>query len=189
MEILNKIVEFSQQWNGIREIPGNMGWENEEFEKMMVEVGWEESQAWCMWYAKMIWYQIFKDTVFESHIMECLTGSATQSYQNCEDSPRFKTSIVHPVDGAIVIWRKWNNGNPDWRGHAGLIIDPGLGGIGHNFSCIEGNTNNDGSRTGKEVAIKDRINNHGETDGLVVEGFIWPPLELNKLDAKKVFKV
>jgi hypothetical protein len=134
----------------------------------------------------MVWYQLYKKSTYGKHIMELLTGSATQSYDNCHKSPRIDTTTTGPVKGSIVIWRLWNDDDPDWRGHAGIVIDPYTN--KKRFKSIEGNTNDDGSRVGREVAIKDRVNNSGATDknGLIVEGFIQPPIELDMLDSRKI---
>lgn len=189
MEILDKIVEFAMKYNGIEEIPGNMGWENELFEEMMHSAGWEEGQAWCMFLVKGIYLRIFENVnerVY-NQIKQNFTGSATETYENVRKLTDWHTTTKYPTVGGVVIWRKWNNGVRDWRGHAGIPVNAGNGGYGNMFRSIEGNTNDDGSRVGKEVAIKDRINNHGEKHGLVVEGFFTPPISvLEKMKAKGI---
>jgi hypothetical protein len=185
-EILDRIIKEAKKWNGIEEIQGNMGWENQLFEDAMEQVGWNEGQAWCAFFVKMIYYKVFMKTEYGIHIMKDFVGSATKTFENCENSPVFRTDVVHPVPGCVVIWRRWDNGKRDWRGHAGIVIEAGGGEIGSHFTSIEGNTNNEGTRVGKEVAIRTRMNNHGNIDGLVVEGFIFPPIPLHKLDPKYV---
>ena len=183
MEVLDQITNYARQYEGIEEIPNNSGWEHDDFQRMMENVGWEMGQAWCMWYAKLVWYEVYKQVEPEiaELLMNTFTGSATQSYANAENSVRLNTVVEHPVPGSIVIWRKWHNGEPDWRGHAGLIIVSGGGYIGSNFKSSEGNTNEQSGRLGRVIATKDRRNNHGETDGLVVEGFILPPVAFSKI--------
>lgn len=188
MDILDKIVEFALRWDGVEEIPGNMGWEKNEFEKMMREVNWEKGQAWCMFTAKMVWHQVYKQVNkhIDSWILDNFTGSATQTFANCKDSARFTTVAEDPVPGSVVIWRKWHNGEPDWRGHAGILLDPGKGVIRSYFKDIEGNTNVEGKREGKYMMQRRRLNNHGETNGLVVEGFILPPLSLDEINTELI---
>ncbi len=185
-EILDRIVKEALKWDSIQEIPGNQGWENQEFEKIMKEVGWEEGQAWCAFFVKMVYYKIYIGTSYGPQILSDFTGSATQTFRNCQNDPRWDTATKNPVPGSVVIWRKWHNGRPDWRGHAGIIIEAGAGQIGSHFKSLEGNTNEEGGRIGKEVAIKTRMNNHGQTDGLVVEGFILPPIPLDKIEPKNI---
>jgi len=185
-EVLDRIVQEGKKWQGLKEIPGNLGWENEEFEKAMEQVGWYEGLAWCAFYTTMIYYKVFGKTQYGEHILENFTGSATETFKNCKNSPYFTTDVRNEVAGAAVIWRKWNNGVPDWRGHAGIIIEAGAGEIGSHFKTVEGNTDKEGIRTGGMVAFKTRQNNHSETDGLVVEGFIFPPIPLHKLELRNI---
>ena len=188
MELLEKIVDYGQRWNGVEEIPGNQGWENKEFQRLMERVNWEMGQAWCMFYVKMVYLNVFRQVNqrIAAQVDELFTGSATETFRNCLNHREWTTATEYPLAGTIVIWRKWDDGQPDWRGHAGIVTYPGPGMIGDPFKSQEGNTNSQGGRAGKEVAIMDRINNHGETDGLVVEGFIFPPMDLEKIDPKTV---
>jgi hypothetical protein len=181
-EILNRIVKYAKSFEGLEEIKGNAGWESEEFENAMRNVGWETGQAWCSYFLKMIYYKLYKNYNYGSNILKNFTGSATQTFTNCKNDPRWITDIKNEVPGCGVIWRKWNNGVPDWRGHAGIVIQPGGGDINSHFISIEGNTDKKGTRTGGIVAEKVRRNNHGNKNGLVVEGFIFPPIPLEKLN-------
>lgn len=182
-EILQRIVKESKRWDGIQEIPGNMGWEHEEFQRMMRDVGWDFGLAWCMFYVKMIYYKVFGNTEYGLQIYRDLTGGAVQSLHNCQQSPRWMTDVRNEVEGAIVIWR--NKPHP-WHGHAGIVIQAGAGEIGSHFITSEGNTNSIGGREGGVVEVgKTRVNNHGDPgSGLVVEGFILPPMPLEKVDPK-----
>jgi hypothetical protein len=188
MQILTKITEFALQWNGVEELPGNGGWKDKKLQGLMEEVGWQVGWPWCACAVKMIYYNVFKqvDRGIADWIMEDFTASATETYQKCEESPRWRTIIKQPVEGSIVCWRKWNNGKPDWTGHEGIVISPGAGEVDSYFESFEGNTNSEGSRIGSEFALKTRRNNWGDKDGLVVEGFILPPVPLNKLDPQTI---
>lgn len=185
-EILDRIVRYGLSWKGLEEIEGNAGWENEEFQKAMEQAGWHEDQAWCAFFVKMIYLKVFGPIDYGELIHRNFTGSATETYKNCYNNSRFVTDFKNEVAGAAVIWRKWNNGKPDWRGHAGIVIEPGAGEIGSHFKTIEGNTDKEGTRTGGIVAEKVRRNNHDEKDGLVVEGFIFPPMPLEKLEMRNI---
>lgn len=185
-EILNRIVHYAKQFDGVEEIPGNMGWENKEFQKAMEETGWEEGQAYCAFFVKMVYLRIFNDTIFYPKVEKLFTGSATQTFNNCKKDPSFFTDYHYEIPGTVAVWRKWDNGTPSWKGHIGVVFQRGRGNVGDTFKTIEANTNTDGGREGKEIAIKERINNHGEKDGLVLEGFIFPPIPLDKLEPKKI---
>ncbi len=185
-DVLDKIVRYARSWKGLKETPGNMGWEAEEFQKAMEQAGWEEGQAWCAYFVKMIYYKLFGSSRYGEEVLENFTGSATQTFKNCKTSPYFSTDVKNEIAGSVVIWRKWNDGKPDWRGHAGIVIDAGAGERGSHFRTIEGNTDKKGTRTGGMVAEKTRINNHDETDGLVVEGFIFPPMPLHELEMRNI---
>lgn len=188
MEALDRIIEFAQKWDGIEELPGNSGFKDDHFQSLMEEIGWQKGWPWCASYVKMVYYNVFKqiDNGVARWIQDDFTHSATETYEKCEENPRWTTVIKQPVPGSVVIWRKWENGEPSWKGHAGIIVIPGAGEFDSHFKSIEGNTNDEGGRLGIEVAVKTRRNNHFEKNGLVVEGFILPPVPLEKIDPKQI---
>lgn len=187
MEILDKITNFAMKWEGIEELPGNGGWKNKEFQDLMEEVGWQKGWPWCAAFCKMIYYNVFKQVSqsISDWIMNDFTASATETYEICEQSPRWTTIIKQPVEGSVVCWQHGNS----WKGHEGIVIEPGAGEIDSYFKSLEGNTDDSGSRLGIKVALRTRRNNFTYTEkekGLHVIGFITPPVPLEKLNSKTI---
>ncbi len=187
-EVLDRIVSYAESWQGVKEIPGNMGWENEEFQNLLEQAGWEKGQAWCLFFVKAIYYKVFGPIDFGTLIEENFTGSATQTFANCKENPRFQTTTKNEVAGAVAIFRLFKDGEPDWRGHGGIVIEPGAGDYGSHFKTVDGNTSPEDVRTGGMVAFNTWRNNYQEevTDGLKLEGFILPPVPLEKLESKNI---
>jgi hypothetical protein len=187
-EILSRIVREAEKYKGLEEIRGNAGWESQEFENMMRQVGWHEGYAWCQFFVKMIYYKIFGPIDYGEVILSNFTGSATETFKNCKNSPRFTTDTKNEVAGCVVIFRLFENGKPSWKGHAGIVTEAGGGEYGSHFQSIDGNTSPSDVRTGGMVAFNTCRNNYNEkvTDGLKLEGFIFPPVPLEKLDPEKI---
>ena len=57
----DKIVEIAMNYLGQEEVSGNMGFEDDEFEKKMKAVGWEKGQAWCAYFAELVWKEAYKE--------------------------------------------------------------------------------------------------------------------------------
>ena len=49
------------EWVGMKEIGNNQAFANQVFQDMMKKVGWKSSDQWCMYFAKAIHYEVFKD--------------------------------------------------------------------------------------------------------------------------------
>lgn len=178
-EILDRIVQEALRWDGVEEIPGNMGWEREEFQHALEEVGWDYGLAWCAFFVKMVFYKIYANTIWGSSILKNFSGSATKTLQNCQADPRWFTHYQYEVTACVGVFRWWKDGVRDWRGHEVLVTQPGGGYVGGHFRTVEGNVGQYG-----KVKQMTRLNNYGAKDGLVFEGFVFPPIPLEKLDPK-----
>ena len=187
-DVLDRIVNYAKSWQGVKEIPGNLGWENEEFQSLLEQADWEEGQAWCLFFVKAVYYKVFGAIDYGGLIEANFTGCATQTFTNCKNNPRFQTATKNEVAGAVAIFRLFNRGQPDWRGHGGIVIEPGGGDYGGHFKTVDGNTSPEGIRTGGMVAFNTWHNNYIEKvdDGLKLEGFIFPPLPLEKLELRNI---
>lgn len=161
-----KVVRFSEMLVGQTEIAGNAGFSNEEFQKLMNEVGWHPGDPWCVYFAKLVWYNMAPSWLKEK-ILKRVSGSSLQTWENLKDDPSFKVSSI-PQAGDMAIWRMYDNGSPTWNGHAGIVKRLGFG----NFTTIEGNTNEASGNEGYIVAEKTRPIDYTTKNGLRLIGFI-----------------
>jgi hypothetical protein len=161
-----KVVKFSESLVGQTEIAGNLGFNNAEFQKMMEEVGWEPGDAWCVYFAKVIWYNM-APAFLKEKILKKVSGSSWQTYTNLRQDPSFVIKDI-PKPGDMAIWMMYSNGRPTGNGHAGIVKMLGFG----NFTTIEGNTNNEGGTEGYIVAEKTRPIDYTTKNGLRLLGFI-----------------
>lgn len=161
-----RVVRFSESLVGQSEIAGNAGFTNEEFEKLMKEVGWESGDPWCVYFAKLSWYNMAPSWLKEKILLK-VSGSSLQTWENLKNDSSFKVSTI-PQPGDMAIWRRYVNGSPTWTGHAGIVKNLGFG----NFTTIEGNTNEFGGSEGYIVAEKTRPIDFTTKNGLRLVGFI-----------------
>ena len=163
----NRIVRYAKKFLGEEELLNNIGFVNEEFEKMMKEYGdYYNGNQWCMSFAKAIWLQKFGKR-YQDDLDRLLTPSTQTTWQNFEQdtSGRFKTSL-EPSKGAIVIWQQYDNRVPKWKGHAGIVQDFNK----ETFDTIEGNTGAIGGID--RVSEKTHTYNWNTNNGLRLKGFI-----------------
>jgi len=163
-----RIVSIAQAFVNQTELPGNSGFTDKEFERRMVDVGWVRGQAWCAYFAELVWKKAYEGNDFVTKMLDkCFSGSATETYRRFDTAVGFETSQT-PVPGALVVWRLGNG----WMGHAGIVEKILPSG---SFTCIEGNSNNNGSREGVKVVIKTRrLNRQYQPSGLNLVGFVLP---------------
>lgn len=161
-----RVVRFSEQLVGQVEVGNNAGFTNEEFEKLMEEVGWESGDPWCVYFAKLTWYNMAPGWLRDK-ILKKVSGSSLQTWENLKNDPSFKVSTI-PQPGDMAIWRRYENGSATWTGHAGIVKSLGFG----NFTTIEGNTNEFGGSEGYIVAEKTRAIDFTTKNGLRLIGFI-----------------
>lgn len=166
---MQNIADIALSYMGKREVPGNMGFTDKEFEAKMKAVGFVKSYAWCALFAELVWTEAFAgDTHALAKIKELFSASATKTYKNFDIDKTFKVS-QNPEIGAIAIWRHGNG----WQGHAGIVIS--VSRETNSIRTVEGNTNAAGGREGIEVATKLRkIKAAYEPHGLNLIGFILP---------------
>lgn len=176
MRINDRIVEIALEDEFQKEVKGNHGWKDQEFDCLMKATGWQDGQAWCAYWAEKVWRQVYSSEV-DMVIGRLFSANAVATFNNFWDST-FETSN-RPVDGAVVIWQKMVNGHPSrvgdtkWiRGHAGIVIS--TEGDVNTFMTLEGNSNSEGGREGIEVARQERTLDFNKQHGLQLLGFIHP---------------
>jgi len=180
MDINDIILKEAFKDEGMKELKGNTGWEDPEFQQQMEMTGWELGQSWCAYWAEKVWTNAYAEynSLMVNVLRRLFSANAVETFENFKDSPAFVAS-GDPVLGAVVIWMKKHEGRPSYigeskkwiRGHAGLVIGMNEGG---SFNTLEGNSNSEGGRQGIEVARLERRLNFNTADGLQLLGFIHP---------------
>jgi hypothetical protein len=160
---------FAGKWVGVKEIGNNEAFANDVFQAMMKKVGWRSSEQWCMYFAKAIHTEVYKDNPTElAKINKILNGSTQLSYDQAKnDKTNTYTVSNTPQKGDILIFRNSATG----KGHAGVVVDVNSN---NTVTTIEGNTSDKNIANGELVAKKIRTSKIGASigDGLVVRGFI-----------------
>lgn len=163
-----KIVQVASQYVGMHEIGQNAGWDDLRFAAHMAECGWQRGQAWCAYFAELVWKEAMPE--IWSELDKLFSAGAVATWNRFREADGWICD-KHPQPGDAVIWQHWYDNQPTWKGHAGIVLRV----IGPNeIETIEGNTNASGGREGDEVAIKHRMLNFDARTGLVLKGFIHP---------------
>ncbi len=178
------IVNVGKKYIGQKELLNNSGFVDADFQRRMKEIGWSTGESWCAYFCELVWKEAYQTYPIQNDISKELldalfSGSATRTWQNFDKS-QFKTRvkgdpkapIKTPAFGALSVFRFGN----DWTGHMGICtgFEPFLK-ANNKFSDLEGNTNNDGSRNGFEVRVKERFTNNAfSPKGLNFIGFVLP---------------
>jgi hypothetical protein len=126
-------------YRGIKEQGFNAGWQDKTFEEMMKNVGWKGGEAWCMYFATMIYVNALPKYAMD--IKKVLGGSTQGSFNRVEkgESDLFEAvKSGKPKVGDIAIWQRVSDAG---KGHAGVVVKVYDG--GKKFDCIEGNTSDD----------------------------------------------
>jgi len=171
--IYEEIAGIAEKYLGIGEIGTNDGFNNKEFEQNMISVGWKREQAWCTYFAELVWKEAYRNYKQQSILNELdmlFSGSATATYNSFSKS-NWEVGPI-PMLGSIVIFQKYKLGKPTWMGHAGIVI----GNDDKIFFSIEGNTGNGANnRDGDGIYDKKRpLDFSKKENGLVLINFIYP---------------
>lgn len=173
MMINQIIVKEARKWENYRELKGNQGWEDLEFDRLMKELtSWELGQAWCMYFVELVYKRAYSE--YNSLVIDILegifSGSVVHTWRSFKRSPFFDTGS-EPKEGAIAIWQKYKYGKPHWTGHTGIVIEW----ENEWLTTIDGNTNTEGGREGVEVGKVTRPLNFNDKEfGLCLQGFVYP---------------
>lgn len=156
--------EIAANYIGQTEIKGNMGFKDPCFEEKMRAVGFQDTHAWCAYFAELVFKEAYPDN---KDLDKLFSASAVKTFGNFKEAG-YMISQTPEID-TLVIWQNMKDGKPHWTGHAGIVSKV----TDHEtFSSIEGNTNNDGSREGVKVVDRTRKVIPDIKNGLKVMGFI-----------------
>ena len=147
-----KLSLYAKQFLGLKEISGNIGFEDPEFQSKMEKVGWSKGDAWCVYFVKVIWVNEFKG--ISDLLQKLITGNSQDTWNNFLDdkSGLFKLTETPKIND-IVIWRRiGKDGKFLYRGHAGIVTKV----RGNKFWTIEGNTT-----SGKDSDSRGSITSEG----------------------------
>lgn len=168
--IIKPIFEIASSYIGIKEIPPNKGWNNKEFERKMLAIGWQVDWAYCALFAKLctIEYLSQFDSTKIDVISPLFSPMATVTYN------RFKKAgyaSQTPSLNTLVVWQHYKDGEPQPTGHMGVLksFDNSI------LNTIDGNTNVAGSREGDGFYEKNRTIKENVVNGLKFLGFINLP--------------
>ena len=164
---MKTVVEIAKSYIGQKEIKGNQGFEDKNFEAKMKAVGFVNGYAWCCLFAELCWISSFVSK--NKELTKLFSASVVKTLGNFNASPKYKLQRK-AVPGALAVFQTIRNGKKHWTGHIGIVEKTG----GDHFICIEGNTNGSGGREGIEVARRIRKYNFDNNNGLVLQGFIVP---------------
>ena len=169
MSRAERIIGIAKGYLGQKEVPGNKGFQDKDFEKKMRQVGFYTGAPWCAFFVKLVYGEAYYDVKFlHQAVASNNTGGALDTLQRHENAGVFSIGET-PKPGAIVIWRMGSGTN----GHAGIVVS--VDEANNTMETIEGNANLTGSREGCEVDEKPRtITRPFQKNGLNVEGYIYP---------------
>lgn len=140
------VVDIADDYVGKKEISGNMGFEDEEMDREMRAIGFEDGQAWCAMVGHLIWAKAYQQ--HSAYVLPALkkmfSKSATKTLSNARKCPLFTVS-KKPQVGALFIMQRYVKDKATWQGHLGICrsFKEGI-----QYTTFEGNTSSQGGRTG-----------------------------------------
>jgi len=163
------IISYADSYIGQEEIKGNQGFKNEDFDTKMREMGFKNGYAWCVLFCELCWKEGYRDFAKEylPLLDEEITAGAVRTWRHFKN---LGWTSQRPKVGSIVIWQKYNNGEPTTQGHASILKEY----VGDYITTTDGNTNDAGGREGYIVAEKKRKMDFNKEKGLRLLGFIHP---------------
>lgn len=161
--------DLAKVFLGKKEIPNNAGFEDKVFEKEMRSVGFYTGAPWCGFLPKLLWKKVKLNHKFLS----------ASSYLQVEASKGPMKDNWHnlPVDGAVAVWAVFKKGVRQKYGHFSIVVDVYTLNDKQMFDTVDGNSNSDGSREGKEVAFRNHTLDKriwSKKEGTRLLGFVYP---------------
>lgn len=158
--------QFVMQFVGQKELPGNMFNETNIIGKLLHAVGQRDGQAYCAYTAEAMFKECYPEK-FEV-LDKLFDASAVKTFKNFKDAA-YPIGNIPQVD-CLVVWQKYIDGKPDWKGHAGIVTSI----HGQHFESFEGNTGSSDPREGDGFYIKSHNAEFGYsvTNGLRLLGFV-----------------
>lgn len=170
------IIKNAKQWVGERERPGNMGFENPDFDRWMRLYGFQNGWAWCCVFTRGVWVSAYTELYGDEAgklIRRLFSPNVQETIKLFKQEKQFSISTV-PVPGALICFQNYKKGLATSSGHIGIVTEPEITNELTIIHTIEGNTNKYGSREGDRVAEKKRVPTWYENNGLRLRGFINP---------------
>ena len=122
-----RTTNVAKNYVGIKELTGNSGFIDSAFQQQMASVGWKTGEAWCVFFAKLVWIQT--KPLYRNELETLINGNVDVTYNNFlnDTSGHYEISDT-PTKGAIVLWLGH---------HAGIVwkVDTSA----QTFQTIEGN--------------------------------------------------
>jgi hypothetical protein len=165
---MNKAVETALKYIGQTEKPHNSGFTQIDFERKMESVGFNKGHAWCAYFSELVFKEAYPDK--KKEFDKLFNASAVKTFGNFKDAGYLVNDL--PQEGNLVIWQTQKDGEPQWTGHAGIVVSVEPEPDHWKFESVEGNTNDGGGREGYIVARKKRKVLKDVPDGLKVLGFV-----------------
>ena len=165
MFLNEKLFELCEKFNGVKEVGINQGFENKEFERMMLNAGWYRGAPWCSFAMRAIFLELGLEYKY-------ISGSAWRTALN--GSLRGYEWTTVPKPGSLIIWRRFKDGKPLSSGHIGLVHEVNKNTVvtyeGNNDTTDPDKIQEFGKHKRSITGDKWRVN-----DGLRLMGFLYPP--------------
>lgn len=143
MNISEKALQVAQTQVGVSEVPKNSN-DGPEVRQYLKSIGLNAGYAWCMAFVYWCTENAAKQLAIKNPLIK--TGGVLRQWNETTLKKLLPTSKeIKPGDIFIMEFKKGT-------GHTGFILSIS----GNTAKTIEGNTNDDGSREGYEVAIRER---------------------------------
>lgn len=157
---------FVKQFVGQKELPGNKFSNETVIGKLLHAAGQQDGQAYCAYTAEAIFKECYPEKFEE--LDKLFNASAVQTYKNFKNAAYLIGNM--PQVDALVVWQKYVEDKPDWRGHCGIVTSVN----GFKFDSFEGNTGSTDPREGDGFYIKSHNSEYGFSvkNGLRLLGFV-----------------
>ncbi len=174
------LYDTGMKYVGQEEIRGNLGFKDKMFLSLMQSVDWRKTEAWCMYFVKIVVMEWLKEGGWTEISPKILNGSTQKSLRNLiafneQTNPGTVVFFHNPNYNTIMFYENRKNSS---TGHVGLPKNHELF-LNNNthkitLRTIEGNTTNADSidREGHIVAINDRLIESGPKSSLILQGFL-----------------
>lgn len=165
---------------GQTEKAGNMGFNDPEFEKKMIAVGFHKRDSWCSYFQEMIHKEAYPERLKELDRLFSANSYLTfHNFKAAGHDIREGEGMMPAIDW-LVVWQQIKDGVPVNRGTEKAPIYPGHIGIVCSvnqgdplgFWSIEGNTSSAGVREGYIVNKNPHRVVHDVKNGKKILGFV-----------------
>ncbi len=145
-----KVARLSLLFKGIEEVGNDAGFSNKVFEQMMRDVGWKDGEAWCSYFAKVVY--LYSLPKLADDINNWFSGSSQATFENVKNGKSQEFELItsgRPKKGDVVVWQRINSPS---KGHVGIVIKTYIDSP-TKFDAIEGNTNYDPDFVGEAQLV------------------------------------